>query len=94
MKPKLTLYNVFLKRHGQRSLLAFGYTRDENNGYIYFHAKEDMSDRDRFFVESELSGIERELSECEIAAGNFSMEDFNAMIAALPTVNEMITNKD
>ena len=82
-KPTLNRYLLFLKRHGSRLILAYGYTEDQSDGCIYFHAKDDLSDRDCFFLKSEIAGIERELSETEIRGGHLSSEEWNALIESL-----------
>ena len=44
MDRTLDRFVVLLKRHGERSLLAYGYTEDPATGRTIFHRQSDGSD--------------------------------------------------
>jgi hypothetical protein len=85
MRRALDRFVVFLKHHGERSLLAYGYSENKESGRTIFHRDPDLKDSETYFLTSEISGIEREVSEGEIKVGFMTHEEFNRMVENLPT---------
>ena len=50
-------YRVITKAGVTSTVQAFGYTEDKTFGRIFFHQDEHRSDRDNFFLLSEVAGI-------------------------------------
>lgn len=53
-------YTVHLKKRAALRYEAYAYTEDEATGRIFFHKKEDKSDRDSFVMIGDVTGIDEE----------------------------------
>jgi hypothetical protein len=88
LKP-LYSYDVFLKKHGTRFIQAYGYTEDSDSGRTFFHRSKDLSDKDTFFITSEITGIERKMSEGEIQVNREALAEWlKNYLALLPPADE------
>lgn len=54
-----------MKRGGIRTVQAYGYTESKRDKRVYFHKREDMTDKLSFVSLSELQGIDEDLSTAE-----------------------------
>lgn len=68
-------YVINLKPRGEKRIQAYGFTRDDKDGFIYLHKKDDLSDKSTFFRIKDISGFEEIPSEAEQHMP--SIDDFN-----------------
>jgi hypothetical protein len=56
----MNTYTVHRKKGAPLRYQAHSYTEEADSGRIYFHKKEDKSDRDSFVLLSDISGVDEE----------------------------------
>jgi len=83
----LKTYVINLRQRGERRIQAYGFTNDKEDGLIYLHKMEDLSDKSTFFRIKDISGFEEISSESEKYMP--SVDEFNRQYEELrKTPNE------
>jgi len=93
MKTYLKTYAISLKKGHDREIHAYGMTEDKEEKRIYFHKKEDLSDRVTFFSTSQIAGVEEILNPNIEALNQMTHEDFNKMIQEIGRKNKHADKK-
>lgn len=77
-KDIMNTYTVHRKKGASLRYQAHSYTEDADTGRVYFHKKEDKSDRESFVMLGEISGIDEEHAPMAIPSMGEFLDDPSA----------------